>query len=66
MESELHSFKKNFANRNRSIIDYAKVDQLQDLYKVLDLLQEDKTTIVRHLNKEIQNFYVDTIKIAEQ
>ncbi len=45
---------KNFANRNRSIIDYAKVDQLQDLYKVLDLLQEDKTTIVRHLNKEIQ------------
>lgn len=45
---------RSFANRSGSIIDHAKVDHLEDLYKVLDLLQEDKATIVRHLNKEIQ------------
>lgn len=45
---------KNFANRNHSVVDHAKVDHLEDLYKVLDVLQEDKATIVRHLNKEIQ------------
>ena len=44
---------RSFANRSGSIIDHAKVDHLEDLYKVLDLLQEDKATIVRHLNREI-------------
>lgn len=45
---------KNFANRNHSIVDHTEIDRLEDLYKVLDVLQEDKRTIVRHLNKEIQ------------
>ena len=45
---------RNFANQSVSIIDFAKVDHLEDLYKVLDLLQEDKATFVRHLHREIQ------------
>ncbi len=45
---------KSFNNRAHSIIDHGQVDHLEDLYKVLDVLQEDKKTIVRHLNKEIQ------------
>ena len=51
---QLASKLKSFANRSGSIIDHAKVYHLEDLYKVLCLLQEDKVTVVRHLNKEIQ------------
>lgn len=45
---------QNFKNKDSSIIDHSEVDQLQDLYRTLDLLKEDKETIVKHLNREIQ------------
>lgn len=45
---------RNFKNKDSSIIDHSEVDRLQDLYRTLDLLKEDKETIVKHLNREIQ------------
>lgn len=55
---------KSFNNRAHSIIDHGQVDHLEDLYKVLDVLQEDKKTIVRHLNKEIQKRTKRTVTAA--
>ena len=55
---------KSFNHRTNSIIDHDKVDHLEDLYKVLDVLQEDKKTIVRHLNKEIQKRTQRTVTAA--
>lgn len=45
---------QNFKNKDSSIIDHSEIDHLQDLYRVLDILKEDKETIVKHLNREIQ------------
>ena len=45
---------QNFKNKDSSIIDHSEIDHLQDLYRVLNILKEDKETIVKHLNREIQ------------
>lgn len=45
---------QNFKNKDSSIIDHSEIDHLQDLYRVLDLLKEDKESVVKHLNREIQ------------
>ena len=45
---------QNFKNKDSSIIDHSEIDHLQDLYRALDILKEDKETIIKHLNREIQ------------
>lgn len=44
---------KTFELKSSSIIDHSQIDHVDDLYKVLDALHQDKKTIIRHLNREI-------------
>lgn len=55
---------RTYERKGNHIVDFSDVDQLNDVYRVLDRLHEDKKNIVRHLNREIGKRLNRTITAA--